>query len=108
LRESTPFYTIYGKQDTNSAMCVPNLMLAIRKPPEGIRTKHAVDKDEGLNTKLPGPDLIGNTALNVNQKIVSYVEDVLSKHRKNIAWKEMKSPLPGLFPLTYLNYQAPN
>jgi hypothetical protein len=108
MRESTPFYVLYGKQDSASAMCVPNLMLAIRKPPDGIRSKHAVDKDEGLNTRLPGQDLIGNSALSVDQKIIAYMEDVLSKHRKHIAWKEMKSPLPGLFPLTYLNFQTPN
>lgn len=108
LRESTPFYVLYGKQDVNSAQCVPNLMTAIRKPPENVRNKHSVDKDEGLATKLPGQDLIGNNALGINQKIVGYIEEVLSKHRKNVAWKEMKSPLPGLFPLNYLNYQPPN
>lgn len=108
LRENTPVYVIYGKQDTHSAMIVPNLMASLRRAPDNMKNKHVIDKDEGLNTRLPGQDLIGNAALGVNEKIIRYAEEVLTKHRKNIAWKEMKSPSPGLFPLNYLNYQLPN
>jgi hypothetical protein len=91
-----------------SSNVVPGLMTALRRPPDGVRTKHAVDKEEGLNTKLPGSELIGNSALQVNEKIAKYAEEVMAKHRKRIAWKEMKSTLPPLFPLTNYGYQVPN
>jgi len=107
LRENTPFFAIYGKQDPNAAQVVPAFMAAVRRPPENVRSKHTVDKDEGLTTRLPGQDLLGNAALQVNDKIAKYVEDVMAKHRKNVAWREMRPQQPVLFPLLIYGYQMP-
>jgi pimeloyl-ACP methyl ester carboxylesterase len=107
LRENTPFYVLYGKQDPNAAQVVPAFMAAVRRPPENVRNKHSVDKEEGLNTKLPGQDLVGNAALQVNDKIAKYVEEVMAKHRKNVAWREMRPQQPVLFPLGIYGYPMP-
>jgi pimeloyl-ACP methyl ester carboxylesterase len=106
LRENTPMYFLYGKQDSNSAGVVPGMYGAVRRPPEGSRSKHAFDKEEALATRLPGQDLLGNPALNVNEKIVAWLEGVL-KARKNQAWKSMNPGPQRLFPLQNLGYAAP-
>src|SRR5262249_16171174 len=62
LREATPMYFLYGKDDPSASM-IPSVNAALRKPPDTVKTKHNYDKDEKLNTRLPGQDLVGNAAL---------------------------------------------
>jgi hypothetical protein len=107
LRESTPMYFLYGKDDPNASM-VASVFAALRKPPDTVKTKHNFDKDEKLNTKLPGQDLVGNAALDVNKKVETYVDGILKNHRKNVGWKAMNSAAPTLFPLAALGFQQPN
>lgn len=106
LREHTPMYFLYGKQDGPSSAVVPNMFSTIRRPPEGAKSKHAFDKEEGLATRLPGQDLLGNPGLNVNDKIIGWLEGVL-KARKNQAWKNMNSGPVRMFPLPALGFSSP-
>jgi hypothetical protein len=106
VRESTPMFFLYGKDDPNASM-VASVYAALRKPPDGARTKHNLDKDEKLNTKLPGQDLVGNAALDVNKKVEAYVEEILQK-RKNVVWKSMNAAPPTIFPIAVLGFQPPN
>jgi pimeloyl-ACP methyl ester carboxylesterase len=107
LRESTPMFFLYGKDDPNASM-VAGAFSALKRPPDNLRTKQNYDKDEKLNTKLPGQDLVGNAALDVNKKIEAYVEGILKNYRKNVAWKSMNAAPPAVFPLATLGFQQPN
>jgi hypothetical protein len=107
VRENTPMYFLYGKDDPAASM-VPSAFAALRKPPENTKSKHNFDKDEKLNTKLSGQELVSAPALDVNSKVEAYVEGILKNHRKNVAWKALNSPPPTLFPLNSLGFQQPN
>jgi len=62
LRENTPMYFLYGKDDPAASM-VPSVFAALRKPPDNTKSKHNFDKDEKLNTKLAGQELVSAAAL---------------------------------------------
>jgi pimeloyl-ACP methyl ester carboxylesterase len=106
LRSGTPMFFLYGKQDSASASVVPGMISAIRRPPEGIRSKHNFDKEEGLQTRLPGQDLLGNPALNANDKIIAWLDGVM-KARKQTAWRAMNVGPPRIFPIQSLGFAAP-
>lgn len=107
LREATPMYFLYGKDDPNAGI-VSSIFAALKRPPENVKSKHNFDKEEKLNTKLPGQDLVGNPALEVNQKVEAYIDNVMKNFRKNVAWKAMNAPTPSLFPIGQLGYQPPS
>lgn len=108
LREGTPMYFIYGKQDTTSASAVPAMFNAVKRPPDGRTSKpHGLDKEEGLSTKLPGQDLLANAPLQVTEKIVKYLEEVM-KRRGSVAWKQQDMRLLERFPLGKYGYRVPN
>lgn len=107
LREATPMYFLYGKDDPNASM-VAGVMAALKKPPEGVKNKHTFDKDEKLNTKLPGQELADKLSDEVNKKVADYIENLLKNHRKNVGWKAMNAAPPTLFPIGALGFQPPN
>lgn len=104
VRAEVPQLFIFGKQDTNSAMAVPQMLASVRKNPEGMRTKHTFDREEVLAVNLPGQELVNNASLNVPERIIKYVEDVLTKQRKQIVWKEQNPSPPTPFPLQAFGY----
>jgi pimeloyl-ACP methyl ester carboxylesterase len=104
VRAEVPQLFIFGKQDSNSALAVPQMLAAVRKNPEGLRTKHTFDREEVLAVNLPGQELVNNASLNVPERILKYVDDVLTKQRKQIVWKEQNPSPPERFPLQAFGY----
>ena len=102
-------YFIYGKQDTASAGVTPGILQVLKKPPEGVTAKpHSLDKEEALaNVKLAGQDLLQNDALKVNEKIVKYLDAVMTK-RGNLPWKAQNIQAPEAFPIVKFGYQPPS
>ncbi|MFL5329715.1 MAG: alpha/beta hydrolase [Gemmataceae bacterium] len=105
LREATPMYFLYGKQDRNSATEALTYFNALKRPPEGKSAKsHNFDKEEGLATSLPGQDLLGGT-LGVDEKIVTYLKAVLEKHGTK-TWKRQDPGPLQLFPIVTYGYKS--
>ena len=109
LRDYTPMYFIYGKQDMASAQAVPAMFSAIKKPPEGKTNKMInLDRDEGLATSLPGQDLLTNATLGVNDKIIKWLGEEVLKKRKEQPWRQQSPGPMQMFPQVSFGYLAPS